>query len=490
MGHPRIYPTGTTYYNADEAYSGYTVFPSAKGALLIDMRGNEVQLWAGLFGYPNKILPGGYILGSPGVRDPKRAHLEQLALIQVDWNGKVVWKFDKNEYIADPGGKPGYIARQHHDYQREGSSVGYYSPGSSPRVDGGNTLLLVHKDSKNPRISDKPLLDDRFIEVGWEGGIVWDWVASEHFDELGFDEEARNVLFRSPAVVNTGQGDWLHMNSLSTLGPNKWFDAGDERFHPDNIIWDARNANILAITSKKTGRIVWRVGPNFRENAHVERLGWIVGQHHFHMIPRGLPGEGNLLVFDNGSLGGYGLKNGTSTDVKTSAHRDYTRVIEFDPISLDVVWEYTSRNAGYYDGFRFYSPYVSSAQRLPNGNTLITEGSDGRIFEVTRSHKTVWEYINPYYTRHLAGVARGVNNMVYRAYRIPYEWIPQLDIPREEPIEPPDIRSYRVPGSISDACPDNEVNVSGVDPDGLRPARRASVSLLCQEQRGGERDFE
>ena len=58
MGYPGIFPTGTTVYNKDKAWNGYTVFPTKKGALLIDMNGNEVKLWAGLEGFPNKILPG------------------------------------------------------------------------------------------------------------------------------------------------------------------------------------------------------------------------------------------------------------------------------------------------------------------------------------------------------------------------------------------------------------------------------------------------
>ena len=55
----------------------------------------------------------------------------------------------------------------------------------------------------------------------------------------------------------------MHINCVSVLGENKWYDAGDERFHPDNLIFDARNANILAIISKKTGEIVWQIGPDF-----------------------------------------------------------------------------------------------------------------------------------------------------------------------------------------------------------------------------------
>ena len=62
MGYPSIYPTGVTIYNKEKAYSGYTIFPSAKGALLIDMNGNEVKLWAGsiLLGNPPRRICNGH----------------------------------------------------------------------------------------------------------------------------------------------------------------------------------------------------------------------------------------------------------------------------------------------------------------------------------------------------------------------------------------------------------------------------------------------
>ena len=77
------------------------------------------------------------------------------------------------------------------------------------------------------------------------------------------------------------------------------------------------------------------------------------------------------------------------------------------------------RSAGQ-ESYRFFSHYVSGAQRLANGNTMITEGADGRIFEVTTSGDIVWEYVSPYFTQN------GDSNRVYRAYRVPYDWIPQL----------------------------------------------------------------
>lgn len=440
MGYPQIYPTGITLYQPKKAFNGLTVFPSAKGALLIDMDGNEVQLWAGLSGFPNKILPGGYVLGSTGERDIKQGYQDELDLVQVDWNGNIVWRFDRTELIEDPDQPPRFMARQHHDYQREGSTTGYYAPGSQPLVHEGQTLILTHENLYNPLISDKKLLDDKFIEVDWDGHITWQWRASDHFDELGFNENQKNVLFRDPSIVPAGggMGDWLHINSISTLGPNKWYDAGDERFNPDNIIWDSRNANIVAITSRKTGEIVWRIGPNFKN----QTFNGLIGQHHFHMIPDGLPGAGNFLAFDNGGWAGYGPINGTSPHGKNVERRDFSRVLEIDPITLDIKWQYTAKEAGYTDLTRFFSPYISSAQRLPNGNTLITEGADGRLIEVTPEHETVWEYINPYYEAFNGKTL----NMTYRAYRVPYSWVPQVTDRQELAINPPDISTYRVGG--------------------------------------------
>lgn len=448
MGYPSVYPTGVTIYNPKKCWSGYTIFQAKDtGALLIDMNGQEVQLWKNLHGFPNKILPGGYVIGSTGERDSRYGFQDMTDLVQVDWDGNIVWKFNRHEYIEDPGQKPKWMARQHHDYQREGNPVGYYVPGMEPKVDSGNTLILCHENVENNRISDRMLLDDKIIEVNWDGEIIWKWNASDHFDEFGFDEAAKNILYRNPNIrtAGGGVGDWLHINSISLIGPNRRFDDGDERFNPDNIILDSREANILAIIDKKTGKIVWKIGPHYDTSEELINLGWIIGQHNVHMIPRGLPGEGNILVFDNGGWGGYGVPNPGSTSGNRNALRDYSRVIEFDPITLKIVWQYTPKEAGFIiplDAARFYSPFISNAQRLPNGNTLITEGSDGRIIEVTKDHEIVWEYISPY-----DGNDSVKMNMVYRSYRVPYDWIPQLDKPIEKPIEKLDKNKFRVPGA-------------------------------------------
>lgn len=460
MTYPTIYPTGVTVYDPSKCWSGYTVFQAKEqGAMLIDMNGREVNFWKGLHGFPNKILPGGYVLGHLGLRNNAYGMQDQTDLVQVDWDGNVVWKFNQYEFIEDPGEKPQWMARQHHDYQRQGNPVGYYTPGMEPCVDKGNTLILCHKNLKNHKISEKVLLDDTIIEVTWDGDIIWEWTCSDHFDEYGFSEAAKNILCRDPNMRSAGggMGDWMHINSMSALGPNRWFDAGDQRFHPDNIIWDSREANIMAIIDKKTGKLVWKIGPEYDTSKELKKLGWLIGMHHAHMIPRGLPGEGNILVFDNGGWAGYGIPNAMAPKGSKNVWRDYSRVLEFNPVTLEIVWQYTPAEAGFVqptDSNRFYSPFISGAQRLPNGNTLITEGSGGRMIEVTANHELVWEYISPYWGKQMK------TNMLYRGYRVPYEWVPQLEKPKETEIEKIDILTFRVPGA--ELSRSKETKIDGV----------------------------
>jgi len=443
MGKPSVHPMGTIIYKPEKCWNGYTVFQARdEGATIIDMNGGVVNHWHHLQGFPNKLLPGGYMMGSLGERNTTYGWQDQKDLVQVDWDGNIVWRFNKNIYVEDPGYEPEWMARQHHDFQREGNPVGYYVPGMECKVDSGNTLLLTHNDVLDPNISLHTLSDDRIIEVDWEGNIVWEWNCHEHIDEMGFDEIAKAVMFRNPNLVGNGHGDWMHINSMSVLGPNKWYDAGDERFHPDNIIIDGRETNVIAIISKATGELVWKLGPDY-STGKAKEIGQIVGQHHAHMIPAGLPGAGNILIYDNGGWAGYGAPNPAAPTGNKNATRDYSRVIEIDPVKMEIVWQCRPMDLGYGQPFNadhFYSCYISSAQRLPNGNTFITEGSDGRLFEITPDHEIVWEYHSPYYGKQLA-------NMVYRAYRYPYDYCPQAPKPEEKAIAPVDNTEFRLPNA-------------------------------------------
>jgi hypothetical protein len=430
---PTVYPTGVTIYDPARTWSGFTVLaPLATPAVLvIDMNGNVVKRWDDLnnsAGGPARVLPGGGVVSASGARPP---HQESLELVQRDFDGKLVWSFRRNEQIELREQGVVWSARQHHDWQREDFPAGYYSPEATPATTGSTTLLLTHTNHVVPAVADVMLEDDRLIEVSWDGEIVWEWVAGEHIDELGFLPDARAAI-RAAADLNAARGsyDWLHINSATYVGPNRWYDAGDQRFAPNNVIVSSRQASLLAIVGRD-GRIVWRLGPDFSASEELRKIRQIIGQHHAHLIPKGLPGAGNVLVFDNGGSSGYGFAGPIAPDGVGAFARATSRVLEIDPVTLELVWSYTAP--------RFFSTNISSAQRLPNGNTLITEGAGGRVFEVTSERAIVWEYMNPLFAGPRA------SNDVYRAYRLPYGWIPQLARPKEQAVTPPALGEFRVP---------------------------------------------
>jgi hypothetical protein len=402
-----------------------------QAVLVIDMNGNVVKRWDGLnnsAGGPARVLPGGFVVSAIGARPPNQ---ESLELVQQDFDGKVIWQFSRNEQIKTREGSTIWSARQHHDWQRESFPAGYFSPESTPAIEGGTTLILTHTNRTQPKVADVMLEDDRLIEVSWKGDVLWEWVASDHIDELGFAPDARKAI-KAAQSFNKARGsfDWLHINSAHYLGPNRWFDQGDARFTPNNVIISSREASLLAIVGRD-GKIVWRLGPDFSESPQLRAIRQIIGQHHAHLIPKGLPGAGNLLVFDNGGSSGYGFANPIAPNGVGAFARATSRVLEINPVSLELVWSYTNP--------RFFSTNISGAQRLPNGNTLITAGAGGRMFEVTTEGAIVWEYMYPLFS------GANASNAVYRAYRIPYAWIPQITRPAERRVAAPALGDFRVP---------------------------------------------
>lgn len=429
---PSVYPTGTTIYDPDRTFNGFTVLSplGEPEAVVIDMNGNVVKTWEGYqisAGGPIRVLPGGFVIGPVGANPPKQ---ESLGLVEQDFDGNVVWKFDHNQQIETRDGETVWSARQHHDWQRSDFPAGYYSPDASPAALGADTLLLTHTTHMNPNVAPgREIEDDRLIELNADGEIVWDWIVGDHIDAFGYSEAARAAI-ASPQGPGRGAYDWFHMNSATYVGPNRFFDAGDERFAPDNVIVSSRQSSLVAIVARD-GSIVWQIGPDFTERPELARIRQIIGQHHAHMIPKGLPGAGDIMIFDNGGSSGYGSPSPIALGGQGIYARATSRVVEIDPVSYELVWSYTAPN--------FYSSNISSAQRLPNGNTLITEGAGGRLFEVTSEGEIVWEYMHPVFS----GARQ--SNAVYRGYRVPYDWIPQLDEPDQVAVSPPARGDFRVP---------------------------------------------
>jgi outer membrane protein assembly factor BamB len=150
---------------------------------------------------------------------------------------------------------------------------------------------------------------------------------------------------------------------------------------PDgDILTTFRVTDTIAIIDRKSGAIKWRWGTGELAHPHDPTL----------------LSNGNILVFDNGMH-------------RKSATMNYSRIIEVNPSTGKIEWEYREDLAA-----SFYSSFISGCQRLPNGNTLICEGQTGRIFEVTRDGEKVWEFVNPFY---YPNKKFGRNNHVFRAYR-------------------------------------------------------------------------
>jgi hypothetical protein len=435
---PSVFPAGVTIYQPDQTWNGYTVLSLLRepAVVVIDMNGRVVKRWDGFSnsaGGPARVLPNGEVIAPVGARQGRQ---ESLRLLQQDFQGKQLWSLDGEVEIDLPDGSKTRSLRQHHDWQRADFPAGYYSPEFKPSSTGGATLVLAHADRNVPGLTDLPLQDDHLIEYGPDGKQRWEWHASDHVEELGLSAAARAAI-KGGAGAGAGPAaaaapaanrvfDWLHINSATYLGPNRWFDAGDQRFAPDHVVISSRQASLLAIVARD-GRVVWRMGPDFRESPALTRIGQIIGPHHPHLIPKGLPGAGNLLVFDNGGSSGYGFDTPIARNGYGGLARASSRVLEIDPVKLETVWSYTG------DGF--FGTNISGAQRLPNGNTLITEGAGGRVFEVTPQRRIVWEY--------MSATATGANHPVYRAYRLPYDWIPQLAKPIEQSVAPP--AGFRAP---------------------------------------------
>jgi hypothetical protein len=419
---------GVTIYETDRCWNGYTLLNSQSGhqpdpngplywAILVDMEGNLVNEWA-FTKVPIKMIPGGYLWGIAG-----------KAFTLMDWDRNVVRELN---------------LKPHHDFQIEGNPVGYYAPGSEAMFEGGKMLLLERTkpdQGLTAHISDYNLLDDALSVVDAGGNVLWQWKAWEHFEQMGFGAAAKDAI-RTVCVAEKkpNETDWTHGNAAAWLGPNKWYDQGDLRFHPENVIISLRTMNITAIVARYdhpegqwlSGDIVWRIGPDYSQGNPEHKLGQIIGQHHSHMIPQGLPGAGNIMIFDNGTDAGYGaVVSGLERGTYPNTLSDFSRVVEFNPVTMDLVWEYKQQYpTADLDGDgdikgnerKFCSARVSGAQRLENGNTLICEGKEGRIIEVTPEGDIVWEYISPY-----TGEANSfvINRSVYRAYRVPTSWIPQ-----------------------------------------------------------------
>jgi len=167
--------------------------------------------------------------------------------------------------------------------------------------------------------------------------------------------------------------DYYHLNTVRVIGESAR--AADPRFRPGNLLVCMRNVSLVCVLDASSRELLWHYGP---------------GELDFPHFPTLTP-AGNVLIFDNGY------------------HRERSRVVEVDPDTKEIVWEYGSR-----PGEEFFTQLRGSAQRLPNGNTLICESERGHAFEVRPSGERVWEFWNPDFRD-------GERRRIYRLLRVSEE---------------------------------------------------------------------
>lgn len=256
-------------------------------------------------------------------------------------------------------------------------------------LEDGRILVLEQVERDLPGLgSNEPLLDDHIVSLG-PGG--------EEHARLSLIDALRaspwSGLVERSASLRT---DVLHTNTLEVLraAPRVPHDA----FRPGRALVCFREIHTVAVVDLDQGRVVWlQQGP------------WAMPHQ-----PSVLP-NGHLLVFDNMGHGGY------------------SRVVELDVVGGNLTWQYAAEPAQ-----DFFSIFSGSAQRLSNGNTLITESYAGRAFEITPRGELVWRFESP----HRAGEEGELVAVLSELVRVPPEfsvaWLSGL--PSDPDADPADVQ--------------------------------------------------
>lgn len=190
-------------------------------------------------------------------------------------------------------------------------------------------------------------------------------------------------------------GDWLHVNSIAY---NPKLDQIMISVHEFSEVWvidhsttTAESASREGGRSGKGGDLLYRWGnPRaYRSGSNADQRLFL--QHCAHWIADGLPGAGNMLVFNNGQGrpdGVYSSVDEVQLPLNAEGQYEKEEFVAFGPERA--AWSYAAA-----DKSSFFSMLISGAQRLPNGNTFICSGNQGLLFEVTPHNEIVWQYRYP-----------------------------------------------------------------------------------------------
>jgi len=306
---------------------------------------------------------------------------------KVAWDGTIIWDFRYNTN--------GHLT--HHDVKT---------------LPNGNVLLIAWETKtrteaiaagRNPSyVSNNGLWPDHVIEVQptgpSSGDIVWEWHAWDHLiQDYDASKENYGVVTDHPELVDVNyatstQQDWMHTNSIDY---NVDFDQILISVNLFNEIWiidhsttTEEAAGHSGGTSGKGGDLLYRWGNPMTYDAGTTNDRKLFSQHDASWIDKGCPGEGDILVFNNGA-NRPGSHYSTVDQITPPVNENGEYYLEPDSAygPADQTWIYTANPPT-----SFYASHISGAWRLPSGNTLITNGETGKIFEITPEGSTVWQY--------------------------------------------------------------------------------------------------
>jgi len=406
-----------------KASPGYVLFTplSSTSTYLVDNDGLVVHVWDSDLG-PGTVylLDNGNLLRTEREPDvPVFSGGGQNGRIrEYTWDGRLVWDFllANEERLL------------HHDIER---------------LPSGNVLAISwesktkeesQRAGRRPgRIPEAGLWPDVVLELEPQppdgARIVWEWHAWDHLIQ-NIDERLEN--FGNPSDhperihingdVEAAQIDPKELEQLKALGyvaeETDEEDIRSDLFHTNAIHYNA-TLNQIALSSNtfdeiwvidhststeeaagssggrwgRGGDLLYRWGNPLTYDRARNTPKQRGGQHDIRWIPEGYPGAGHLMVFNN-NVGGRG--DGSHSSVlefapPTDSAGRYI-VPEEDPFGpAKAAWTYEAP-----DKVSFHSSFISGAHRLPNGNTMIASGAQGRFLEVTSDGEIVWEYSNPY----------------------------------------------------------------------------------------------
>ncbi len=367
--------SGTLTYDAARSHPGYNLYSSRNLCMaeLIDAGGTVINSWHGEESgvwERSVLLSTGDLLVVGWHTDQKDPDARYL--LRLGWENDVVWKRQipvHHDISATPDGNfiavtmnPRPIPDLHRDYLVRDDQLTLISPEGEVLAERSLYDLFVARP------------DLYALERAWDPGVRW--LLKKWAVRLG--------LADAPQFI-----DYFHANAVEWIV--KEGSRGDSAvFASGNVIVTIRNLDTVVVFDWDRAELLWAWGP-----------GEVFGPHDASVLP-----NGNVLVFDNG----LGRNPG------------WSRVIELEPLSGEIVWQYSAPTRT-----DFYSASRGSAQRLPNGNTLIAQADSGRAFEVTPAGEIVWEYRNPHFDE------EGRRATIIRMERYPLSLVDAILDPDENP---------------------------------------------------------